>query len=43
MLKLGDPMPAFALPDETGEIVRSVDLAGKRVVIFVYPWASTPG
>ncbi|NCO58649.1 MAG: peroxiredoxin [Deltaproteobacteria bacterium] len=43
MIAIGDPIPPFALHDETGATVRDTDLAGKWAVIFVYPKASTPG
>ena len=43
MIEIGDPIPPFELKDDTGETVRSADLKGKKVVIFVYPKASTPG
>ena len=43
MIEIGDSIPAFALEDDAGKTVRHTDLRGKRVVIFVYPKASTPG
>jgi len=43
MIEIGDPIPPFELLDDAGEAVRHTDLKGKKVVIFVYPKASTPG
>ncbi len=41
-LKVGDPAPDFALPDQTGEEVRLADMKGRRVVVYFYPKADTP-
>jgi Peroxiredoxin len=41
-LKVGDPAPEFALPDQTGDVVRLADLRGRRVVLYFYPKADTP-
>lgn len=42
-LEVGKKAPAFALPDEDGNVVKLSDYAGRRVVVFFYPKASTPG
>ncbi len=42
-LEEGRKAPEFALPDEDGKTVRLSDFAGRRVVVFFYPKASTPG
>lgn len=42
-LKVGDPAPDFALPDQSGEIIRLTDLRGRRVVLYFYPRADTTG
>jgi peroxiredoxin Q/BCP len=42
-LKPGDPAPDFALPDQHGNTVRLSDLRGRRVVVYFYPKADTPG
>lgn len=42
-LSPGDPAPDFALPDADGTPVRSADLRGRRVVLYFYPAALTPG
>jgi peroxiredoxin Q/BCP len=38
----GDRAPAFALPDKDGRTVSLADLAGRRVIVYFYPAASTP-
>lgn len=43
MIEIGDSIPPFELEDEAGEAVCHTDLKGNKVVIFVYPKASTPG
>jgi len=42
-LKEGDPAPEIALPTDAGEPFRLSQLRGKKVVLFFYPRASTPG
>jgi thioredoxin-dependent peroxiredoxin len=42
-LKVGDPAPAIDLEDERGERFRLSSLLGKRVVVYFYPRANTPG
>jgi len=42
-LQPGDKAPDFALPDDTGEIVRLSDLRGGKVIAYFYPAAMTPG
>jgi len=39
----GDAAPPFALPTDTGETLRLADLRGRRVVLYAYPAAMTPG
>ena len=39
----GDAAPDFALPDADGNVVRLGDLRGRRVIVYFYPAASTPG
>ena len=43
MLKPGDPAPEFELQDHLGRLVRLSGLRGKRVVLWFYPKADTPG
>ncbi|HEX6870025.1 MAG TPA: thioredoxin-dependent thiol peroxidase [Micromonosporaceae bacterium] len=42
-LSPGDPAPAFTLPTDTGTTLSLADLKGKRVILFAYPAAMTPG
>jgi peroxiredoxin Q/BCP len=39
----GTPAPDFTLPDQDGAPVALASLRGKRVVLFFYPRAMTPG
>lgn len=38
-----DPAPDFSLPADDGSFVRLGDLRGKRVILYFYPRADTPG
>jgi thioredoxin-dependent peroxiredoxin len=42
-LQQGDPAPDIELEDERGERFRLSGLRGKRVVLYFYPRANTPG
>jgi peroxiredoxin Q/BCP len=42
-LSPGDIAPDFTLPDADGNEVSLADLRGKRVIVYFYPAASTPG
>jgi len=42
-LKVGAKAPAFTLKDQRGKPVKLSDLKGKRVVVYFYPRADTPG
>ncbi len=39
----GDQAPSFTLPDADGNPVSLSDYAGKRVIVYFYPAAMTPG
>ena len=39
----GDPAPPFTLSDADGKQVSLADYAGRKVVVYFYPAASTPG
>ena len=43
LLKGGEPAPDFELPTDRGDTIRLSDVRGKRVVLFFYPRADTPG
>lgn len=43
MLKKGDSIPLFSGIDQYGNQINSIDFEGKKLVIFFYPKASTPG
>lgn len=43
MPRPGDPAPDFTLQDDQGRTVRLSDFRGRRVVLFFYPKADTPG
>lgn len=42
-LKVGDKVPAFSVSDDRGNIQSLNDYSGKKLVVFFYPKASTPG
>ena len=42
-LAVGDPAPDFTLADADGKPVSLADYRGRRVVVYFYPAASTPG
>jgi peroxiredoxin Q/BCP len=42
-LKPGDPAPAFDLPDQDGRTVKLSDFAGRRLLVYFFPKADTPG
>jgi|TARA_B100001750_G_scaffold18395_1_gene12603 peroxiredoxin Q/BCP len=43
MLEIGNKAPEFTLPDQDGNDVSLSDFAGKKVVLWFFPKASTPG
>lgn len=42
-LQAGTKAPLFTLPDQDGNDVSLADLAGKKVLVYFYPKAMTPG
>jgi peroxiredoxin Q/BCP len=43
MLKVGDKLPQFEGLNQDGETITSEKLIGKKLVVFFYPKAMTPG
>ena len=43
MLDVGQKAPIFTLPDQNGSNVSLSDFLGKKVVLWFFPKASTPG
>lgn len=42
-LREGDIAPTFTLSDQDGKMVSLSDFLGKKVIVYFYPAASTPG
>src|SRR5947209_9598395 len=42
-LRAGDEAPDFTLPTDTGTTLSLKELRGRRVVLYAYPAAMTPG
>lgn len=42
-LNIGDPAPDFALTDQEGHPVKLADFQGKKLLLYFYPKADTPG
>jgi thioredoxin-dependent peroxiredoxin len=42
-LAVGDKAPAFALRDQHGKVVRLSQYKGRKVAVYFYPKADTPG
>ncbi|MBZ9630313.1 thioredoxin-dependent thiol peroxidase [Salegentibacter sp. LM13S] len=42
-LEAGDKAPEFSVEDQDGNTVKLSDFKGKKLVLFFYPKASTPG
>ena len=43
LLKVGDKAPDFTLPNQDENSVSLLDYKNKKVVLWFYPKASTPG
>ena len=43
LLKVGDKAPSFSVSDNLGNIQSLSDYAGKKLIVFFYPKANTPG
>jgi peroxiredoxin Q/BCP len=42
-LTIGDPAPEFALVDQEGKTLKGSDFRGKKLLLYFYPRADTPG
>lgn len=42
-LKVGDTVPSFSAKDQDGNTINLSDYAGKKLIVFFYPKANTPG
>ncbi len=42
-LAAGTPAPGFSMPDQDGNMVSLSDFSGKKVILYFYPAAMTPG
>tara|TARA_R110000868_G_scaffold4211_13_gene26681 strand:- start:82740 stop:83189 length:450 start_codon:yes stop_codon:yes gene_type:complete len=42
-LKIGDKVPSFSAKDQDGNVINLSDYLGKKLIVFFYPKASTPG
>lgn len=42
-LKIGDKVPSFTSKNQDGNEVKLSDYSGKKLIVFFYPKASTPG
>ncbi|WP_282116553.1 thioredoxin-dependent thiol peroxidase [Cellulophaga baltica] len=42
-LKIGDKVPSFSVNDQDGNTINLSDYLGKKIIVFFYPKASTPG
>lgn len=42
-LKVGDKVPDFTARDQDGNTINLSDYRGKKLIVFFYPKASTPG
>ena len=43
VLKVGDKAPDFSCKNQNGKIINLSDMIGKKIVLFFYPKANTPG
>lgn len=42
-MNIGDPIPPFTLPDDSGKLIDSQQLKGRNIVLFFYPRDNSPG
>lgn len=42
-LKIGEKAPYFSVKNQDGKLIQLTDFKGKKLILFFYPKASTPG
>ncbi|WP_411030892.1 thioredoxin-dependent thiol peroxidase [Spongiimicrobium sp. 3-5] len=42
-LGVGDKVPSFSVNDQDGNVINLSDYKGKKLIVFFYPRANTPG
>ena len=43
LLEVGSIAPNFTLPNQNGDMITLANLKGKKIVLWFYPKANTPG
>jgi len=43
ILSLGDVAPSFSVKDQDGQIHNLLDYKGRKVIVYFFPMADTPG
>ena len=43
MLNVGDRAPEFSLTSQDGKTIRLTDFSGRKLVLYFFPKADTPG
>lgn len=43
MLNVGDKAPDFSLPTDSGSAISLAEFEGKKLVLYFFPKADTPG
>ena len=43
ILSLGDAAPLFSVKDQDGQIHNLLDYKGRKIIVYFFPMADTPG
>jgi len=43
LLEVGSVAPSFTLPNQNDEMISLLSLKGKKIILWFYPKANTPG
>ena len=43
ILSLGDAAPLFSVKDQDGQVHNLLDYKGRKVIVYFFPMADTPG